>query len=138
MKCSEIQEQMADYLGDELDADARAAFGDHVATCEACREEIGALEETVSALEKLKVVNAPAFLPARRVGAQRWLAYAAVLLIGVGVGWLIKPGEVRNRRPGMHPAWVSAAMGSATGEPAKPSFARNLTTFARALAQSSR
>ena len=99
MRCSDIQEQMADYLGDELDAVARSAFGDHVATCEACRQEVGAFEDTVGALKKLKVADAPAFSPVRRVGPQRWLAYAAVLLIGVGVGWLIKPGEVRR------PAW---------------------------------
>ena len=43
MKCEEIQEVLADYLGDELDASCTVALERHLGTCPSCRREVESL-----------------------------------------------------------------------------------------------
>lgn len=100
MDCKRIQEMLADYLGDELDAHGRADFESHLATCPQCRDEAQSLQTTLGRLKHL--TGPPASMtdssdlslsgrkrhtPAPRRYALHLLAYAATLAIGVGIGW---------------------------------------------------
>ncbi len=153
MNCDEIQNALADYLGDELEASRRSALETHLESCDACRQEVSELKNTVQMLERLKAPSRDVLSPmSRRIGILQPLAYAAVLIIGIGIGWLARPAEVRETRPSVspatfvtvagglriHPEWVEAAVGSTSDKGAAPPFARNLATFARALSQTSR
>ncbi len=147
MNCQTIQDQLADYLGCELDAVARAAFDRHVETCANCRADVGALTETVAAMAHLDIPPlAPAALPPHRVGWRPPLSYAAVLLVGLGVGWSVRPDGATVSPPdtspvvrespdtpsGVHPGWVNAVVASSS-DPRETPFARNAIKLIRAF-----
>jgi anti-sigma factor RsiW len=107
---------LADYLGDELGAGDRETFEAHLAVCENCRVEVEALQAALNALRELgpapAVAPSPAagHLPIVRLGLRRLvlrpLAYAATLLIGVGLGWMARPSleaQVPHRPPMAEP-----------------------------------
>jgi anti-sigma factor RsiW len=50
-ECATIRKRMHAALDDELDAEARARFDEHLAACPACRREYGALTRAVAAFE---------------------------------------------------------------------------------------
>jgi anti-sigma factor RsiW len=50
-KCPKIKDLMHAALDDELDAEARAGFDEHLAACPACRREYEALTRAVAAFE---------------------------------------------------------------------------------------
>lgn len=145
MNCDQMQEQLADYLGNELDAPQRESCDEHLASCGDCRREVAALTDTIQKLDRLEA-------PPVRIGDTRPnplgrlqpLAYAAVLMIGLCLGWWVKPmqqapfdasggsNQVQQRPSGIHDAWIDAAMASSGGD-AKP-FARNALRLARAFA----
>ena len=100
MECEQVQEMLADYLGDELNSSGRVTFESHLETCPQCRREFESLQTTLRCLEQLTgppVTMADALsgrrsrVPALRRYALRALAYAATLAIGVGIGWFAKP-----------------------------------------------
>jgi hypothetical protein len=46
MKCNEAQDKFADFLADDIDAQARADFDAHLARCASCSAELRSLSET--------------------------------------------------------------------------------------------
>lgn len=109
MNCEQAREMLADYLGDELNVPDRETFEQHLADCDPCRQEVESLAGAVQALRSLAPpgeaevtgtgttesaprLAAPGRTASRPLGAfLRPLAYAAVLAIGVGIGWTAKP-----------------------------------------------
>ena len=75
---------MMDVLYGEADAAVRARVEAHLAECEACREEMAALRSLRRDLAAWKrPASRPSFTP-RGVVLPRWLAAAALLLLGFG------------------------------------------------------
>lgn len=117
MTCDKIQERFADYLTGDLDEAGRADVQAHIAACPACRED---LENLTLAWAKLGVL--PEEQPSGAVRSRfyamleeyrakpakaRWTEWftfrrpafaasfsAALLLIGLGAGWLLSRGRM--------------------------------------------
>jgi anti-sigma factor RsiW len=88
---------MMDVLYGEADAAVRARVGEHLAACPACREEMARLRALRRDLGAWRLpVARPSFTP-RGVVLPRWLAAAAVLLLGFGAA-LGVTGYVSLRR----------------------------------------
>ena len=141
---------LADYLGDELSSADRRAFEAHLASSDADRAEVESLQ---AALDNLRQLPPP---PASGASAHplpqaahpkqsravvrylyRPLAYAAMLVIGVGIGWLAKPAGVAEV-PGAGPQPpVEAIIGTPRLHFDKvPSrFARNALALSMAFTQ---
>jgi hypothetical protein len=78
------QADKMDALYGEADAAVRARVEAHLAECPACREEMSALAAVRRDLGAWKLpLSRPSFTP-RGVVVPRWLAAAAVLLVGFG------------------------------------------------------
>lgn len=60
MKCKEVQENLSFYLDQELSEEELLLVQSHLDSCSVCREELAALQETVSLLSSLEEVNPPA------------------------------------------------------------------------------
>jgi len=148
MKCNEIEQQLAEYLGGELEASVVEAIDAHLAGCGECRREVGSLHETLDALHRLDSRPAAAMgRGRRRQPAFQPLAYAATLLIGLGVGWWIKSMDVASppslvlpvsggrdyAPPGVPGAWTGAEWAKYTNRSASTPFARNTVKLVRAL-----
>ena len=119
MKCQEFEHQSALYLYDELAPDARADFEAHVAACDTCRRELEKLRSFEHALKACpKPEPSPEFMAHCRmelddaldreqlgwramlrawfwsVGplpASRAAAVAALVILGFGLGWTLRP-----------------------------------------------
>jgi anti-sigma factor RsiW len=79
-----LREGMMDVLYGEADAEVRARVEAHLASCPACREEMGDLRALRRDLAAWRRPPArPSFTP-RGVVLPRWLAAAALLLLGFG------------------------------------------------------
>ena len=79
-----LQADKMDVLYGEADAAARARVEAHLAGCAACREEMGELRAVRRDLGAWRLPAArPSFTP-RGVVLPRWLAAAALLLVGFG------------------------------------------------------
>jgi len=79
-----LRDGMMDLLYGEADAAVRARVEEHLAGCPACREEMARLRALRRDLGAWRVpVARPAFTP-RGVVLPRWLAAAALLLLGFG------------------------------------------------------
>lgn len=148
MNCNDIQNLLADYLGRELDPPRLAAFESHLSGCGPCRVEVASLQETLSVMQRLEAPPQAMIAPPRhRARFLQPLAYAAMLLFGVGLGWWLKPPDRQEAqsgggsysttmlasRVGMHRAWVDAAVGATPEVTDSTRFVRNLVTFSRAL-----
>ncbi len=151
MNCDKINDVLADYLGDELTDDDRAAVDEHVADCAACRAEVLSLSATVSSLRSLEPpVGARPVI--RRTATIRWrprlLAHAAVLALGIGIGYAVRPAPAPTQTPvqapsgqvaldtsGIHPGWVRewSAPASFSSAAEGRSLVRNLAVFTRSL-----
>jgi hypothetical protein len=78
-----LQADKLDVLYGEADVEARARLDAHLLVCAACREEMAGLRGLRRDLRAWRVpTTRPAFTP-RGVVLPRWLAAAAVLLLGV-------------------------------------------------------
>ncbi len=153
MKCDDIHNQLADYLGGELQADLAEQMDAHLATCPVCREEKASLQE---ALRLMSQLSGPVGMPASRAaelptpwprsgGWRRVMPYAAMLVLGMGIGWLTKPTETSPdvQRPmvfsddgSMFARWDSSAGWLNAAHLASSDsnrFARNWLRFSRAL-----
>ncbi len=93
-----FQDRLADYLGDELSRQDRLAFEEYLASADTDRAEVESLQAALHSLRQLPPApvsdsgGAWRSRPAWGVRAlYRPLAYAAMLLIGVGIGWFAKP-----------------------------------------------
>ncbi len=150
MNCERISEHLADYIGCELDPQQRLAFDAHLQQCETCRAETQSLEETIATLHRLETPLAPTAgtsPPPLRLGALQPLAYAAVLFIGLGIGWWIKPSdattaasvdrpairEVQERPSRVHHGWLDAAVARGSEDRKASPFARNAVRLVRAI-----
>jgi anti-sigma factor RsiW len=79
-----LRDGMMDVLYGEADAAVRARVEEHLARCPACREEMARLRALRRDLGAWRLpVARPSFTP-RGVVLPRWLAAAAVLLLGLG------------------------------------------------------
>ncbi|MCH7813088.1 MAG: zf-HC2 domain-containing protein [Planctomycetes bacterium] len=101
MNCDRAHALLTDYLGDEIDPADRKLFDEHLAACPACRTEAETLADALQSLRQLPPPAAAAGLAASGDRQRpiypswaRWyrpLAYAAMLLIGIGIGWFVRP-----------------------------------------------
>ncbi|RJP39770.1 MAG: zf-HC2 domain-containing protein [Phycisphaerales bacterium] len=147
MNCDELNDHLADYLGDELPEEVRHSVDEHLARCAACRGEAMSLTATVSALRSLEPpARAPGVAGGLRASSRAagLLAYAAVLLAGVGLGYVLRPaapappgggssgGALALHAGGVHPGWVREWSGAAAPGGASP-LVRNLAIFTRSL-----
>lgn len=162
MDCTKLNEQLAGYLGNELNGNERAAVEAHLESCASCRAEVEALQATVGELAQLTTVSAAeaaastAGLEVRRrpswwsrtlSGAMR---YAAVLVIGVLIGHYLINGRAQNQlaQPApavegqpdseawdVHPEWLAAARDLAYSAPQTSSLAGQLTLLRQSTRQ---
>ena len=159
MRCHDIESMLADYLGDELDASDRTLFEAHLASCAHCSVEVKDLQRTQTAWPDLPgVSSADAAQATRTLEIRRragWterillasLRYAAILIIGAGVGWQLKPvpaervgnGREPQRIPArqasrvdVHPAWLEAAVSANRLYSGQSSFVRSLAAVSAA------
>ena len=65
MKCNEVQELLADALGDELTPAGRQALDAHLQECGRCRRE---LDSALTALAKMRSLPGPESVSVDRVG----------------------------------------------------------------------
>jgi anti-sigma factor RsiW len=92
MKCSRIQDEMLaaekmDLLYGEADAETHARVEAHLDECPACRDEMDSLRRLRGDLRAWTLVETRPSLA--RAGLRRapvWLAAAAALLVGIGIG----------------------------------------------------
>lgn len=110
MKCAQIREQLALFVGGDLGPPPAAAVREHLIACRSCRGEAAALQQATSALRELArapahgadehmfaamhrtivaaVAGAEAGVQVRWHLARRWaVAAAALLLAAVGFWW---------------------------------------------------
>jgi len=102
MDCAKIgdgglQGDKMEVLYGEADSAARARVEEHLAGCAACREELAALRGVRRDLTAWRLPRArPSFTP-RGIVVPRWLAAAALLLLGFGAT-LVATGYASLRR----------------------------------------
>jgi anti-sigma factor RsiW len=142
MNCREVKELLADYLGDELGPAQRHGIREHLAACALCREDIAGLSGVLTELKQVPDVSADqAVALTRGLGGGRaesarpgrWrlaaVRYAAVLMLGIGLGFLLRSHWAGGTGPrpaalqsgagsavlaslaggGRHPCWLNAA-----------------------------
>ena len=153
MNCNNIKNLLADYLGDELESTQRVEFELHVSTCASCRVEVTGLQQVQSALTDapdISIEQADQHSRCLEIRRRRaWpmrtmfagLRYAAMLALGVGLGWQLKPAAEQPiaadprmdtlpvqtvATTGVHPAWIEAAAKMNAGQ---SSFARSLAAL---------
>src|SRR6267143_566140 len=113
-KCTEIdiREMVPDLLHGKLDADARARVEAHVASCEACTEELEVLRKVKSAAVFIPAIDVDrvvrqippyrAIVPAREVPARSravaWLVAASLVLVVAGGGSVLLQKRTEQRR----------------------------------------
>jgi anti-sigma factor RsiW len=91
MKCHLVQDeelagQKMELLYGEADAPARARVEAHLAECPACREELAALGRLRGKLRAWTIDERSVAFSSRPRPLLVWLAAAAALVIGLGVG----------------------------------------------------
>lgn len=89
MQCDRLADETLaadkmDVLYGEADSEVRARVEAHVAGCEACREEMGALAGVRQDLQAWKAPSGRAVVTPRGIVVPRWLAAAAVFLVALG------------------------------------------------------
>jgi len=99
--CPKYADQLVDLSDGDLPADARGAVESHVASCDACREELRRLNSSLTALRGGIVAAEATYLPHRRQLARTVLigigATAAAIVLAVGIASLLKaPASGRN------------------------------------------
>ncbi len=142
MNCERTRDMLADYLGEELAPAERQAFDSHLSACERCRSDVDSLQAAVCALRQLDPPPTPLAAPQpapRRPVASIWpggafqpLAYAAMLLIGVGIGWIARPAP-ENPSPGGSTGPDTPAVVDTTRQQSRPNRLNPLVRNAIAL-----
>lgn len=142
MNEKELEMLLADYLGNELDDAERRRFEEFLDANPQARAEVEALRRTladVRCLEEETESRVAEWSGSRESCRAGWfttaLRYAAVLAVGMGVGWLLKPAEVG---PGKHETVEpSPAPQVAVTEPVHPDWIRAVATASRTHGQGS-
>lgn len=95
MECDRLRDDRLDVLYGEADAAARRRVEDHLAGCEACREELAGLKRLRQDLRswRLPEGHGPAFVAPR---SGPWLPLAAGFLLALGAGLLWSGAELRH------------------------------------------
>ncbi len=154
MDCREFENQMADYLGEELPAEARAECEAHLASCAACRERAGDRQTVIRTLRRLETVSPE--LATRQTAALTivrrspfWLRIgggilkvAAVLAIGIVIGRHSRDSQAPPQTtrsaltaataPQIHPDWIELGRQVSSGD---ASLAQYLTILARTVSR---
>jgi anti-sigma factor (TIGR02949 family) len=93
MKCPEVQEHLSLWLDGEAPRELQAELAVHLEGCPACRRELAVLQRLDKALEELTVpvpgglgAKVRRRLPRRSSSWQQFLALAACLVLGIGLG----------------------------------------------------
>ncbi len=81
-----LQADKMDALYGEADAEVRARLEAHLAECAECREELAGLAHVRKDLQAWRLPRWAPLAAPRGVFLPRWLAAAAALLLGVGLG----------------------------------------------------
>lgn len=108
MNCEAFRDQLADFVGGELDPDRHAAAAEHLEQCDACRELARGLQGAAAALEANVVspetaakrtadltIRMPESESAVRptpgyARVTRILRYAAVVMLAFGAGYVLR------------------------------------------------
>lgn len=115
MQCEKVREQFADYVIGSAEVPVAREVVEHLDSCAACRAELGELKSVWTQLENVAAAEPSAELRTRfdgmlaayeeglrRPEINRWrpvlqfAAAAALLLIGIGVGYLIHTPAAPN------------------------------------------
>jgi anti-sigma factor RsiW len=129
MGCEEIRDLLALYAGGESYEHERIAVEAHVAVCAACARELDQYRESRAQLATLRDGEAPAgtfkslwpgvrseLFPRKDPVRSSWidssLQYAAVVVVGVAIGFLVHRIERREIAPLAAPAPSAASLGS--------------------------
>jgi hypothetical protein len=101
MDCDNLRDDRLDVLYGEADSAARRRVDEHLATCDACREEMAGLRRLRHDLKgwTLPEGSGPAFVAPRR--PRVWLPLAAGFLLALGAGLLLRGAEVRYENGGV-------------------------------------
>ncbi len=59
MRCEDIVQQISDYLDGALDQGATKTLEQHLSTCEACRDELEAVRQTIALMNDIDEVAPP-------------------------------------------------------------------------------
>lgn len=99
MNCDDVRNRLADYLGQELSSEDRHRVDAHLLDCQSCRREISELGTVLvelrgregvtvnAARERTQSIN---LQPRARSWTIRLLRAAALLLVGAGIGWIVR------------------------------------------------
>jgi anti-sigma factor RsiW len=106
MNCREFREQLAEFIGGELDAEQHAAAQSHMQSCQECRERARGLEAAAAALEAGLVspgeaerrtaaltpphAARPAAASGRVLRVSTVLRYAAIIMLAFAGGYLVR------------------------------------------------
>jgi hypothetical protein len=101
MDCDNLRDDRLDVLYGEADSAARRRVDEHLATCDACRDEMAGLRRLRHDLKAwtLPEGSGPAFVAPRR--PRVWLPMAAGFLLALGAGLLLRGAEVRYENGGV-------------------------------------
>ena len=101
MDCDDLRDDRLDVLYGEADSAARRRVDEHLATCDACREEMVGLRRLRRDLKAwtLPEGSGPGFVAPRRTRV--WLPMAAGFLLALGAGLLLRGAEVRYENGGV-------------------------------------
>lgn len=88
----EVRDALPDYVHDRLDTERRRGVETHLATCEACRQELSLLRALRVTMRRAPAVDVkaiaaaipPYHAPARRGWATAWRVAAAIVAVAVG------------------------------------------------------
>lgn len=144
--------RIADYLGDEMPADDRAACDAHLASCSTCRARAGDCQTVIRTLRRLETVSpetatrqTASLIVVRRPPAWHrigggMLKAAAVLAIGVVIGRYSQASESSQPTAptalaaapaaDIHPDWIELDRKVSSGG---SSFAQHLAMLARTV-----
>ena len=140
-----FKNMLADYLGDELSPEDRRSFEEHLARSDADRAEVESLRAVLNSLRQLPPppmlysggpASAPQSVRPTHTRLVRYvvrpLSYAAILLIGIGVGWFAKPTSTTT--PVQHEPTTTVVLGSHRTR-APSLFIRNVAALSSAFTQ---
>jgi predicted anti-sigma-YlaC factor YlaD len=128
MRCEDLNERLADYLGGELGTAARAEVEQHLGTCAACAAEAASLRRTLDALRTLpestpgeREPQARSRTGARAARGAAMLRYAAAILIAFTLGYVVRDRSAGESREGEgEPAIVQRGGGTAVASTSWP------------------
>jgi len=101
MDCDRLRDDRLDVLYGEADATVRRRVDDHLATCDACRDEMAGLRRLRQGLKAwtLPEGKGPRFVAPRP--SRAWLPMAAGFLLALGAGLLLWGAEVHYDNGGV-------------------------------------